>query len=101
MLQPHWKHLDAHRTCSDENAQDNAKSNGLLFVPEVKYEWKELKPERYATRDCYPVQSETLARAIDERLDRLILSTNLSKAKHKVGIVYDEIMLKHRNMAEP
>jgi len=101
MLRPIWKHLKAHRACSDEQSEELVATKGLLFSPNVHYDWKEPKPDKYATRNCYPIQSDETIKTIRETLDRLILSTNLSQAENKVGIVYDEIMLKHRNMAEP
>ncbi|XP_072939655.1 histone deacetylase 6 [Epargyreus clarus] len=67
----------------------------------VKWEGDETVPERYETRDCYPIQSETVIKTIMERLNHLQIVTDLSIAQHPVCYIYDEAMLKHKNICEP
>lgn len=88
------------QSATKENEKE-VERQGYLHIPEVLYEWNEPKPTRYATRNCYAVQDAELVKTIDEKLDKLSLSTNLQRSKHKVGLVYDDSMLKHRNMTEP
>jgi histone deacetylase 6 len=100
MLRPYWNLLKTQQT-TNEDSSPRLLESGLIHVPEIKFEWNEPKPDKYATRDCYPLQNAELKRTIDEKLDNLCLTTNLAKAKSKVGIVYDDIMLRHRNLQEP
>ncbi|XP_012543899.2 histone deacetylase 6 isoform X1 [Bombyx mori] len=70
---------------------------------EVLVRWRgdETRPSRFATRDCYPTQDEPTRRALEDRLDHLRAVTDLTSPTHAVGYVYDEAMLKHRNVVEP
>lgn len=56
------------------------------------------RPDRFATRNCYPLQSAETQRNIQERLDHLKITTNLTFPNNRVCYVYDEIMTKHENL---
>jgi hypothetical protein len=100
MLRHYW-HLLKTQQLTNSDIESDIRKRGQLHIPEIKYEWTTPKQHIFLTRDCYPTQNEELQRTISERLDSLSLTTNLDNAKHKVGIVYDDIMLKHRNLQEP
>lgn len=57
-------------------------------------------PEKFPTRDCYPVHILEIAETIANRLNNLKLSTNLTFPKIRVCYVYDEFMLQHKNNFE-
>lgn len=57
-------------------------------------------PERFATRDCYPVQSEVFKREIADKLLHLKFFTNLTVPANRVCYVYDDVMLQHENIHE-
>lgn len=57
-------------------------------------------PEKFATRDCYPIQSETFKNRVAERLNKLKFFTNLTFPVNRVCYVYDDLMLKHQNIHE-
>lgn len=42
----------------------------------VKWEGDEAKPDRFPTRNCYPMQSDETKKIIDERLSQLQLGEN-------------------------
>lgn len=72
-----------------------------IHVPVARYMWTNPKPVVYETRNCYPEQSSEVAETLDMKLNQLILTTDLQQPPHRVSIVYDDLMLKHRNAAEP
>jgi histone deacetylase 6 len=57
-------------------------------------------PEKFETRDCYPVQSETFKREVAEKLQKLKIFTNLTCPANRVSYVYDEAMMAHKNAFE-
>ncbi|CAH2218593.1 jg13584 [Pararge aegeria aegeria] len=67
----------------------------------VLWEGDELRSDVFATRDCYPVQSDETIRLFEEKLDHLSLVTDLKLAQHPVCYIFDEAMLKHKNICEP
>ncbi|CAK1540301.1 unnamed protein product [Leptosia nina] len=67
----------------------------------VKWEGDETRPDRFPTRDCYPLQSDDTKRRINERLNELEMTTDLRIAQYPVCYVYDKAMLKHSNICEP
>ncbi|XP_035701530.1 histone deacetylase 6 isoform X3 [Folsomia candida] len=99
MLRPYWNMLKTTQLTTEESAS-LLQEKGRVHKPEIRFEWAEPKPDKYPTRGFYPTQTLELKRTIDLRLDSLRLSTNLAKAKSKVGIVYDDVMLRHRNLQE-
>ncbi|XP_068626172.1 histone deacetylase 6 isoform X1 [Battus philenor] len=66
-----------------------------------KWEGDETRPDKFATRDCYPKQDDETRRKIVDRLNHLRLVTELPSPQYNVCYVYDEAMLKHRNICEP
>lgn len=57
-------------------------------------------PEKFATRDCYPVQSESFRQQVADRLNKLQFFTDLLYPANRVCYVYDDVMLKHENIHE-
>jgi histone deacetylase 6 len=57
-------------------------------------------PEKFETRDCYPVQSDTFKREVSEKLNKLKMFTTLTFPVNRVCYVYDDVMLKHENIHE-
>lgn len=71
-----------------------------LHVVEQKFIKGEPRPERFETRNCYPVQSNETLNKISERLQQLKITTDLSSAPKRVCYVYDLQMAEHRNAFE-
>lgn len=94
----YWKCLQVHKTFDVEEMQKN-QSNDLHIV-EQEFIGGEPRPERFETRNCYPVQSSETLERISERLRNLKITTNLSSAPHRVCYVYDPQMAEHRNVFE-
>ena len=102
MLQQQWKNLSAVRFLApDTDLFESETARGNVHMPTIRFEYNEPKPHKYETRDCYPIQSEEVKRALKERLDRLTLTTSLTKSSSQVCLVYNDVMLKHRNVPEP
>lgn len=100
----------------------------IIYKMFTMYRGDETKPKFYETRNCYPVQCTKEVEDIERRLNSLILSeytkykiaslqssrelyivklcnffctgTKLTTPTHKVCIVYDERMLKHRDVSD-
>lgn len=100
MLKAKWSFLigQTHVTEGEEKAKTE---QNLVHIPEVKFLWNTPLPEVFDTRNCYPVQSSAVFSELDERLNKLILTTDLKQPPNRVAYVYDDLMLKHRNAAEP
>ncbi|XP_049882101.1 histone deacetylase 6 isoform X1 [Pectinophora gossypiella] len=99
---PYWRCYNYQQTYSTDssipNVCDREKQKHTVCV---KWEGDETRPERFATRDCYPLQDDATKRKIRERLDHLRIVTDLSLPKYPVGYIYDQAMLKHKNICEP
>ncbi|CAH2050846.1 unnamed protein product, partial [Iphiclides podalirius] len=98
---PYWRCFNYQPTYSvgpTPNVCDGAKRKHTVAV---KWEGDETRPDSFATRDCYPKQDDSTKKRIAERLNHLRLVTNLSMPQHAVCYVYDEAMLKHKNICEP
>ncbi|XP_031628963.1 histone deacetylase 6 isoform X2 [Contarinia nasturtii] len=94
----YWKCLQIHQTY-DMNELTSESTN--LHVVEQKFIGSgEPVPDRFETRNCYPVQSTQRLKDISEHLQKLKLSTNLFSAPNKVCYVYDTQMAEHRNLYE-
>ncbi|KAG7205673.1 hypothetical protein KM043_007623 [Ampulex compressa] len=96
---PYWKCYQYQDTysCKSEKIVRNC------HIPDVIYSYCNLrsKPSNgYETRNCYPIQSKEQLNAINKELNALIKSTNLSKAQHRLCIVYDDRMLKHYDVSD-
>lgn len=100
MLKSKWSYLVG-QTHVDEGEERYKIERNIVHVPKAEYLWTHPKEQTYETRNCYPQQNSELTKALDERLSQLILTTNLIQPPHRVAIVYDDLMLKHRNAAEP
>lgn len=70
-------------------------------MPVVKFLGSDDRPERFATRNCYPVQSQQFVDDVTARLNLLIANTKLTFPSHRVCLVYDERMMKYKNIADP
>jgi histone deacetylase 6 len=70
-------------------------------MPDLKFFGSDDRPERFATRNCYPVQTPDVVADVTARLNLLIVNTKLTFPPHRVCLVYDERMMKHKNIADP
>lgn len=95
----HWKCLQIHKTY-DMDELNCDKSNMLHRVEQKFIGSGEPVPERFETRNFYPVQSTQQIRRISERLQNLKITTNLRFASNRVCYVYDTRMAEHRNLYE-
>jgi len=101
ILRQKWKMFLAQRTV-DEDYEEEENQKGTVHYPTLKFEWdSKKKPETFETRGSYPVQEDGEIKLLNEQLDKLILNTSLAKSKHQVGLLYDEVMMKHFNISEP
>jgi hypothetical protein len=55
-------------------------------VVAVKWEGEEVRPPTYATRNCYPVQSETAKRRYIERINSLRTGKDLFEVRLKLKL---------------
>ncbi|GBP49135.1 Histone deacetylase 6 [Eumeta japonica] len=101
VLRPYWRCFDQYPT--HVASATASETEGGLPRHHVQAKWlgDETRPDRFETRDCYPIQESALRQRLLDRLQELRLATNLTVAPHAVGYVYDEAMLKHRNICEP
>ncbi|XP_012219597.1 histone deacetylase 6 isoform X2 [Linepithema humile] len=97
---PYWKCYQYQDTHSVNSVTHNKEEIANRHVIIVTYKGSEVKPDKYDTRNCYPVQSTEVFDAMDKKLNDLILFTNLRKAPHKVCIVYDDKMQKHCDISD-
>ncbi|XP_058127858.1 histone deacetylase 6 [Anopheles ziemanni] len=98
----YWKCLQRHELYDLEDYNNINPPNNFHKVVQcyVAPEPPGPGPVRYATRNCYPVQSADERARILERLQRLQLLTDLTVPATRVCYVYDEVMLEHRNEHE-
>ncbi|XP_063548311.1 histone deacetylase 6 [Cydia strobilella] len=97
----HWRCYNYQHTYSTDgvpNVCDRAKQKHTVSV---RWEGDETRLERFLTRDCYPVQDNETKRKIMERLNHLRLVTDLTIPQHAVNYIFDQAMLKHKNICEP
>uniref|UniRef100_A0A1L8DWX0 Protein deacetylase HDAC6 n=1 Tax=Nyssomyia neivai TaxID=330878 RepID=A0A1L8DWX0_9DIPT len=92
----YWKSLQIHRTYGLEEVNNINPQRELHQVTTV-FKGSTERPEKFDTRNCYPIQDQECVRRNDERLQRLELSTNLRVAPKRVCFVYDEAMAEHKN----
>ncbi|XP_026319696.1 histone deacetylase 6 isoform X2 [Hyposmocoma kahamanoa] len=99
---PYWRCYNYQPTYrvrqSVPNVCDDEKQKHTVSV---KWEGDETRPDRYATRDCYPLQDNEVKRKNREKLDHLRIVTNLALPQHQVCYIYHPAMLKHKNVCEP
>ncbi|XP_059483409.1 histone deacetylase 6 isoform X2 [Neocloeon triangulifer] len=92
-LRPFWDAFKHHPTVKDERANEMK-----IHFPEVIWKGPNEPPATvFATRDCYPIQSEEFKSSVNARLDSLISGYNLNAAPHKLGLIYCETMMQHAN----
>lgn len=96
----HWKCLQVHATYEQTELDVSIPPKNLHVVKQKFLGSNEPRPERFETRNCYPVQSSELLKKISERLLNLKLTTNLSSPPNRVCYVYDSQMAEHRNLFE-
>ena len=97
---PHWRNLclqDVYNIVELNNV--NPQPN-LHKVPQDSFIGGDPLPDKFATRDCYPVQSGTFKNQVAEKLNKLKFFTNLTFPVNRVCFVYDDAMLKHENIHE-
>ncbi|CAG4954053.1 unnamed protein product [Colias eurytheme] len=98
----HWRCFNYQPTYSiDTSIKNVCDADKEKHTVVVRWEGDETKPEKYETRNCYPVQDNATKRQIMERLEHLKMVTDLKLAQHPVCYIYDEAMLKHFNICEP
>lgn len=90
-----------------------------IHFPEVVWKGPNEPPATvFATRDCYPLQSDEFRNSVNRRLDSIIgrkqrlnktrqrvyliaiLGYNLNAAPHKLGLVYCDTMMEHANESQ-
>ncbi|GAB0095288.1 histone deacetylase 6 [Sergentomyia squamirostris] len=96
---PFWKCLQVHRTYGLEEVNNINPPRELHQVVTV-FKGSLVRPERFDTRNCYPIQSEERLRKINDRLQQLEITTDLRIPQNRVCVVYDEAMTEHRNLFE-
>lgn len=100
MNRHYWKNLCIQSVYNIEELNNVNPQPNLYQVPHETFIGGDPVPERFLTRNCYPVQNEAFKLRVSERLSKLQLSTNLSFPANRVCYVYDEIMLQHKNNFE-
>lgn len=95
----YWKCLQIHNTYELEELERNT-TKDLHIVQQKFIGSGEPVPERFETRNCYPIQDSERLRYIAERLQHLKITTNLTSAPNRVCYVYDSQMAEHRNLYE-
>lgn len=72
MLRPLWKSLSYQGRFGIATAETRSASPGGRFTPSVTFLGSDVKQTVFATRNCYPVQSNETIKTLDQRLDQLI-----------------------------
>lgn len=95
----YWKCLQVHKTYELKDLETD-ELNELHVVEQVYKGSKDPIPERFETRDYYPVQSSEQLQIISQRLRELKLKTNLSPAPKRICYVYDRDFLEQSTRFE-
>ncbi|XP_014256161.1 histone deacetylase 6 isoform X1 [Cimex lectularius] len=90
----YWKCFRYHNVCSIHEPPGEEEERHL---PVVRYEYDEPKPEKYQTRNCYPIQTQEFIKSVNLKLDDIILKCPLLRPEHRVCLVYDTKMMEHKN----
>lgn len=98
---PYWNCYNFQPTYSTSGPPNVCDEQKEKHTVTVKWEGDETRPDTFATRDCYPLQDTDTKTRIAERLNHLRIVTDLSMPQHAVGYIYDQAMLKHKNICEP
>lgn len=96
----YWKCLQGHKTYTVEESKMESNQSNLHKVVQKFIGSGEPVPDRFETRNCYPLQSADQRRKIAERLCQLKIITNLKSAPKRLCYVYDDKMTEHRNLYE-
>ena len=96
----HWRNLCLNERYNLVELNNINPQPNLHKDPHDTFIGGEPLPEKFATRDCYPIQSEIFKREIAEKLEKLKMFTDLTFAENRVCFVYDEAMMKHKNTYE-
>lgn len=94
---PYWNCLKVHRAYNLEDL-NNVNPQPDLHKVIQKFIDGEPRPERFETRDCYPVQSDAESKKIARQLGLLKITTNLNFPENRVCYVYDMQMTEHQNV---
>ncbi|XP_065353218.1 histone deacetylase 6 isoform X1 [Cloeon dipterum] len=95
-LRPFWDVFKYHPNLKDERA-DQLK----IHFPEVVWKGPDEPPATvFATRDCYPLQSDEFKARVNAKLDSIMNGYDLSFPTHRLGLVYCESMMDHVNEGE-
>ncbi|KAF4520113.1 hypothetical protein B566_EDAN010269 [Ephemera danica] len=99
MLRPYWDVFKHHPVNNDKEVSIKFP----FHFPKVTYLGPaEPAKKPFPTRDCYPLQSEEFKSNVEAKLNSLISGYNLMTVPtHRVGLVYHDGMLAHRNEHEP
>lgn len=103
-LRPYWKSLKMQGDFERHKDEEEEEGNVIRkHYPVLEYKGTLAliaKPERYLTRDCYPVQNEEIKIALENEIAQLIKITGLSVPKlfesQRTAIVFDEQLTKHK-----
>lgn len=95
----YWKCLQVHKTYDRREISDKNQFD-LHKVVQKFIGSNEPIPDRFETRNCYPIQSTDQLNKIAERLCQLKITTNLKSAPNRLCFVYDTQMTEHRNLFE-
>lgn len=98
---PYWNCYTFQPTYTTTSPPNVCDVNKVKHTVAIRWEGDETRPEINLTRDCYPVQDNGARRLIADRLDYLRSATDLLLPQHAVGYIYDQAMLKHKNICEP
>lgn len=97
VLRPYWKCLRMQGFFDRHSPNDTYRKE---HSPYIEYRGKAAlldKPNKYPTRDCYPIQESDQKTRLLNEIKRLIAVTDLSvKYSRRTCIAYDEEMTKHK-----
>lgn len=101
---PFWKCLQLQGKFSrhEKEGDDDQEQFGQRHLPFLEYKGKMAlidKPEKYPTRNCYPVQSDETKQNLKLEIEKLIQNTDLSvkfDREFRTCIAFDEGMTKHK-----
>ncbi|XP_032527662.2 histone deacetylase 6 isoform X2 [Danaus plexippus] len=98
----HWRCFNNQPSYSTDPSVLNTGERGAgQHTVVMKWEGDETRADRFATRNCYPLQTDDTRKKIQDRLNHLQLATDVSCSEHPVCYIYDPVMLKHHNVCEP
>lgn len=96
----HWRNLCLQDVYNIEELNNVNPQPNLHKVPQDSFIGGAPLPLKFATRDCYPIQSEIFKREVAEKLQKLKFFTSLTFPANRVCYVYDDVMLQHENLHE-